>query len=40
MRRSTRSTQAGIRALHMVGAAMDKKASAAHLPRDLEAPRR
>ncbi len=27
---------AGIRALHMVGAAMDKKASAAHLPRDLE----
>ncbi|CAB3751274.1 amidohydrolase family protein [Paraburkholderia humisilvae] len=26
----------GIRALHMVGAAMDKKASAAHLPRDLE----
>ena len=27
---------AGIRALHMVGAAMDKKASAAHLPTDLE----
>ncbi len=27
---------AGIRALHMVGAAMDKKASAAHLPADLE----
>jgi 5-methylthioadenosine/S-adenosylhomocysteine deaminase len=27
---------AGIRALHMVGAAMDKEASAAHLPRDLE----
>jgi 5-methylthioadenosine/S-adenosylhomocysteine deaminase len=27
---------AGIRALHMVGAAMDKRASAAHLPRDLE----
>ena len=26
----------GIRALHMVGAAMDKKASAAHLPMDLE----
>jgi len=26
----------GIRALHMVGAAMDKKASAAHLPGDLE----
>src|SRR5271154_6255389 len=26
----------GIRALHMVGAAMDKKASAAHLPADLE----
>jgi 5-methylthioadenosine/S-adenosylhomocysteine deaminase len=26
----------GIRALHMVGAAMDKKASAEHLPRDLE----
>ena len=26
----------GIRALHMVGAAMDKKASAAHLPQDLE----
>src|ERR1700729_483688 len=25
----------GIRALHMVGAAMDKKASAAHLPTDL-----
>ena len=25
----------GIRALHMVGAAMDKKASAAHLPEDL-----
>ena len=36
MRRSTRSTIAGIRALHMVGAAMDKKASAAHLPADLE----
>jgi len=27
---------AGIRALHMVGAAMDKKASAAHLPQDLK----
>jgi cytosine/adenosine deaminase-related metal-dependent hydrolase len=27
---------AGIRALHMVGAAMDKKASTAHLPHDLE----
>src|SRR5271167_242857 len=27
---------AGIRALHMVGAAMDNKASTAHLPRDLE----
>jgi 5-methylthioadenosine/S-adenosylhomocysteine deaminase len=27
---------AGIRALHMVGAAMDKKASAEHLPRGLE----
>jgi 5-methylthioadenosine/S-adenosylhomocysteine deaminase len=27
---------AGIRALHMVGAPMDKKASTAHLPRDLE----
>jgi 5-methylthioadenosine/S-adenosylhomocysteine deaminase len=26
----------GIRALHMVGAAMDKKASSAHLPLDLE----
>ena len=26
----------GIRALHMVGAAMDKKASTAHLPGDLE----
>jgi 5-methylthioadenosine/S-adenosylhomocysteine deaminase len=26
----------GIRALHMVGAAMDNKASAAHLPADLE----
>ncbi|MEI9987989.1 MAG: amidohydrolase family protein [Aliidongia sp.] len=26
----------GIRALHMVGAAMDKKASAAHIPADLE----
>src|SRR6201999_1781093 len=26
---------AGIRALHMVGAAMDKKASTAHLPADL-----
>jgi cytosine/adenosine deaminase-related metal-dependent hydrolase len=26
----------GIRALHMVGAAMDKKASAAHLPGDLQ----
>src|ERR1700723_2903874 len=29
---------AGIRALHMVGAAMDKKAPAAHLPQDLERP--
>jgi 5-methylthioadenosine/S-adenosylhomocysteine deaminase len=28
--------QIGIRALHMVGAAMDKNASAAHLPQDLE----
>jgi len=27
---------AGIRALHMVGAAMDKKAATAHLPQDLE----
>jgi 5-methylthioadenosine/S-adenosylhomocysteine deaminase len=27
---------AGIRALHMIGAAMDKKASTAHLPQDLE----
>jgi 5-methylthioadenosine/S-adenosylhomocysteine deaminase len=27
---------AGIRALHVVGAAMDKKASAAHLPADLK----
>jgi len=27
---------AGIRALHMIGAAMDKKASSAHLPQDLE----
>jgi cytosine/adenosine deaminase-related metal-dependent hydrolase len=27
---------AGIRALHMVGAAMDKQAPSAHLPRDLE----
>src|SRR5580704_6292834 len=27
---------AGIRVLHMVGAAMDKKASAAHLPADLK----
>jgi cytosine/adenosine deaminase-related metal-dependent hydrolase len=27
---------AGIRALHMVGAAMDKKASSTHLPHDLE----
>jgi cytosine/adenosine deaminase-related metal-dependent hydrolase len=27
--------QTGIRALHMVGAAMDKKASTAHLPEDL-----
>jgi 5-methylthioadenosine/S-adenosylhomocysteine deaminase len=27
---------AGLRALHMVGAAMDKKASGAHLPADLE----
>src|SRR3984885_3897829 len=27
---------AGIRALHMVGAAMDKKAPVEHLPRDLE----
>jgi len=26
----------GIRALHMVGAALDKRASTAHLPRDLE----
>ncbi|MCA1494207.1 amidohydrolase family protein [Ensifer sp. NBAIM29] len=26
----------GIRALHMVGAAMDKQASSAHLPNDLE----
>jgi len=26
----------GVRALHMVGAAMDKKASTAHLPADLE----
>src|ERR1700735_4458116 len=26
----------GIRALHMVGAAMDKKASAAHIPADLK----
>jgi 5-methylthioadenosine/S-adenosylhomocysteine deaminase len=26
----------GIRALHMVGAAMDKKASSVHLPQDLE----
>src|SRR3984885_15554846 len=26
----------GIRALHMVGAAMDKRASAAHLPADLK----
>ena len=28
--------EAGIRALHMVGAAMDKRASTAHLPADLE----
>jgi 5-methylthioadenosine/S-adenosylhomocysteine deaminase len=28
--------ESGIRALHMVGAAMDKKASAAHLPGDLK----
>ncbi|MBV8468066.1 MAG: amidohydrolase family protein [Burkholderiales bacterium] len=28
--------ETGIRALHMVGAAMDKKASAAHLPADLQ----
>lgn len=28
--------QAGIRALHMAGPAMDKKASSAHFPRDLE----
>ena len=28
--------QTGIRALHMVGAAMDKKASAAHIAQDLE----
>jgi 5-methylthioadenosine/S-adenosylhomocysteine deaminase len=28
--------ETGVRALHMVGAAMDKKASAAHLPADLE----
>jgi 5-methylthioadenosine/S-adenosylhomocysteine deaminase len=28
--------ESGIRALHMVGAAMDKKASSAHLPSDLE----
>src|SRR6204780_3235221 len=27
---------AGVRALHMVGAAMDKRASAAHLPGDLK----
>lgn len=27
---------AGVRALHMVGAAMDKRASTAHLPADLE----
>jgi 5-methylthioadenosine/S-adenosylhomocysteine deaminase len=27
---------AGVRVLHMVGAAMDKRASAAHLPRDLK----
>ena len=31
--------QAGIRALHMVGAAMDKKASAAHLPARPRTPR-
>jgi 5-methylthioadenosine/S-adenosylhomocysteine deaminase len=30
--------ETGIRALHMVGAAMDKKASAAHLPADLRRP--
>jgi 5-methylthioadenosine/S-adenosylhomocysteine deaminase len=28
--------ESGIRALHMVGAAMDKKASSAHLPSDLK----
>src|SRR5579862_7951258 len=28
--------ESGIRALHMVGAAMDKKASSAHLPGDLK----
>ena len=28
--------KSGIRALHMVGAAMDKKASSAHLPSDLK----
>src|SRR5271167_256143 len=28
--------ESGIRALHMVGAAMDKKASSAHLPDDLK----
>lgn len=28
--------ESGIRALHMVGAAMDKEASSAHLPADLE----
>src|SRR5271163_267216 len=28
--------ETGVRALHMVGAAMDKEASAAHLPADLE----
>lgn len=28
--------ESGIRALHMVGAAMDEKASAAHIPGDLE----
>jgi 5-methylthioadenosine/S-adenosylhomocysteine deaminase len=28
--------ESGIRALHMVGAAMDKKASSAHLPTDLK----
>src|SRR5277367_2347605 len=28
--------ETGVRALHMVGAAMDKQASAAHLPADLE----